>query len=514
MTAVLERPKAQRRPEPRPRREPTRPHPPGAYPVVVVGSGPGGLQMSYALSRHGVHHAVLSADEAPGGMFRRFPLYQRLNTWSKPFPPVARGSRAYGWYDWNSLIADEPHHAAYVPEFMDGTSYFPHRSEMERSLEAFAQRAGVSVRYGCRWEATRRTEDGFTLVTSDGEYHCRVAAFAVGMAEPWKPPIPGMEMVPHYVDARPAREYAGRRVFIVGKRNSAFEMADALLPWARGIVLASPRAPLLSLLTHSTAGVRAKYLVPYEDHVMGGGLLVLDAAIERVERTADGWRVHAHGTTTNQPMVFDADDVIATTGFTTPLGDLRELGVTTYNQDRMPRISAYWESTSVPGVYFAGAISTAAIGLRKHGVPGNSGGVSGFRYNARVLAAHIARVHFGIEPTRRSFKAEELVPYFLSEATEAAELWSQRGYLARVVSFGRSGIRDEGVVPLQHFVDVPGPDAAAVVHETDARGDHRPAVYVRRAGNVTEHVLPPHPLSDYRTPEHEAQLRSALAGLI
>ena len=43
-----------------------RPFPPGAYPVVVVGSGPGGLQLSYALDRLGVRHAVISADDAPG----------------------------------------------------------------------------------------------------------------------------------------------------------------------------------------------------------------------------------------------------------------------------------------------------------------------------------------------------------------------------------------------------------------------------------------------------------------
>jgi phytoene dehydrogenase-like protein len=46
------------------------PFPPGDYPVVVVGSGPGGLQTSYCLSRLGVEHAVLSADDEPGGMFR------------------------------------------------------------------------------------------------------------------------------------------------------------------------------------------------------------------------------------------------------------------------------------------------------------------------------------------------------------------------------------------------------------------------------------------------------------
>ena len=55
-----------------------RPFPPGDYPVVVIGSGAGAIQISYSLSRLGIEHAVLSDDPSPGGMFRRWPFFQRL----------------------------------------------------------------------------------------------------------------------------------------------------------------------------------------------------------------------------------------------------------------------------------------------------------------------------------------------------------------------------------------------------------------------------------------------------
>jgi thioredoxin reductase len=485
--------------------------PPGQYPVVVVGSGPGGLQLSYYLQRIGLEHATISADPGPGGMFRRYPLFQRLNTWSKPYADADRGTRPYEWYDWNGLVADEPELRSLVSQMMEGISYFPSRAEMEKGLVAFAERARVRVRYGCRWGSTRRDGDGFVLGTSDGEYRCRVAVFAVGMAEPWKPSIPGMEDVPHYVDTKPAKAYAGKRVFLIGKRNSGFEIADALLPWARQIILGSPRPPVLTVLTGG--GVRAKYLVPYEDHVLGGGVFVLEAAIERVDRTREGWRV-VTSETAGGAREFVVDDVIACTGFTTPLGDLPDLGVATFMQGRLPRMSPFWESTAVPGIYFSGTITQGAFGLRKHGGSGNSAAVGGFRHNAKVLAEHLAG-KFGITVPRTTLKPEEVIPYLLSEATHAPELLNQKAYLARVVSFYKSrGITDEGILPLGYFVDEPGPDAIAMSVETDEHGHHHPAAYVRREGHVSEHALPPNALLNFEGMPYQQQLAGALSGLV
>lgn len=493
-----------------------RPHPPGDYKVVVVGTGPGGLQLSCELTRIGIGHALISEDEGPGGMFRRFPLFHRLNTSSRRFAVVPRDSMAFYRYDWNSLVTEVPEQRALVPEFMDGQHYFPRREEMAAALAAFAERAGVEARYDCRWESTRHEDGRFVLGTTDGEYRCEIAVFAIGMSDPWRPATPGLELVPHYDDlrGRDAESFQGKRVFIVGKRNSAFEIADELLPWAAQIVLGSPHHVRPSIVTGVPTPPRARYLEVFEDHCFGGGSFVVDCAIERIERNGDGWRVHAEGTTEPGTMVFDVDEVIATTGFGTPLGDLRKLGVTTFYKDRLPTQTPFWESSTVPGIFFAGAATQGQVGLRKYGFPNGSASVGGFRYNACVQAVEIGR-RLGIEPERPEIPSGEVAAYLLEQATNEGALWRQPAHLARIVSFDAGeGIRDEGILPVTPFVDSDGPPAVALIVETDAEGKLQPCVYVRRRGRVSEHTLPPAFLHDFRTPEHRAELASLLTGLV
>ncbi len=478
----------------------------------MVGSGPGGLQTSYALAQAGVRHAALSADPAPGGLFRRFPLFQRLITWSKPQAPAERRTRAYGWYDWNSLIAEEPELRDLVVDAMDGTSYFPARAEMERGLVGFAEGAALPFRYGCRWESTGLEDGDVVLRTSDGEYRAPVALFAVGTTQPWTPPdIPGIELAPHYVDVGPAREYEGKRVFVIGKRNSGFEVADGLLATARQIILASPRPAKISVVTRSTAGARARYLQPYEDWVLGGGTFILDAAIQRVERTGGGYRVTVSGTTRPGQTVFDVDEVVVATGFTTPLGDLPDLGVATFRQGRLPALTPFWESASVPGIFFAGSVMQGSAGLKKHGVTSNSAAVHGFRFNAAIQARHIAATRFGRPPPRPPVAPVEVAGLLLADATRGPELWNQPSHLARAITFDPAGGPvDDGIVPLEHFVDAAGPDAVAMTVEQGPDGEIRPCAYVRSGGDIHEHVMASDPMLDFETAEHRRHLATLL----
>jgi len=137
--------------------------------------------------------------------------------------------------------------------------------------------------------------------------------------------------------------------------------------------------------------------------------------------------------------------------------------------------------------------------------------VHGHRYNARVLVRHLARTIFGQELERPRLSRADLVPFLADQLTLAPELWNQRSYLARVVSLEPDdGIRDEGVSPLSHFVDTPGPDAVAVTLEPTPEGHIYPAVYIRRKGAVEERVLDADPLNDY----HGAAVQRALEEIL
>jgi thioredoxin reductase len=481
----------------------------------VVGSGPGALQLTYSLTRLGIDHAVISDAPAPGGMFRRWPVFQRMLSWTKPYTGVDRMSRAYERYDWNSLIGEEEAHRAVMPGLMDGTSYFPSRPEMQSGLEAFVNRTGIRVRFGCHWESTRREANDFVLTTSDGEYRAPMVVFAVGVAEPYRPPIPGLDRVATYGELRPAESYKDRRIFIIGKQNSGFEIATGLLPWARQLVLASPSPTKLSVDTKSLVGVRARYVQPYEDAVLAGGVIILDTTIEAVEQRGAGYRIRTRDAHDGRELVMEADDVIAATGFVTPLRDLPDIGVATFGQSRLPAQTPFWESATVPGIFFAGTITQGATGLKKHGIPSNSGAVQGYRYNARVLARHLAETKFGARVPRPRIEPADLVTLLLEELSRGPELWHQRAYLARVIHLDqKNGIADEGILPLQHFLDSFGGDGVALTLESSGQGNPYPVVYLCRDGSMSEQALDPHPLLDFTGAEYQRHLSALLEPLL
>jgi hypothetical protein len=130
--------------------------------------------------------------------------------------------------------------------------------------------------------------------------------------------------------------------------------------------------------------------------------------------------------------------------------------------------------------------------------------VHGFRYNARVLARHVAE-RLGVQVARESVPRRELVPFLLRELTRAPELWAQKSYLARVVY-------DDGetaILPLTDFVDHPQSGCVAATIEMNAEGIVYPVVY-RTERDISEHRLPPNPLNDFESEEYRREVEALL----
>jgi hypothetical protein len=204
---------------------------------------------------------------------------------------------------------------------MDGSSEFPSRPEMESSLAEFVRvalpcpsgTAAAGRRHAPRARASSsRRATGSTAVVRRVRRRCCQGLHAR---------LAGSEHVAHYVATRAPETYAGRRLFIIGKQNSGFELASGLLSWASRIVLASPRPAKLSVQTNSLAGIRARYVQPVEDRFMGGGVFILDAAIDGVERVGESLLVRTRASDGSGSLDVEADEVIAATGFTAPLLD-------------------------------------------------------------------------------------------------------------------------------------------------------------------------------------------------
>ncbi len=213
-------------------------------------------------------------------------------------------------------------------------------------------------------------------------------------------------------------------------------------------------------------------------------------------------------------MAFEVDEVIAATGFVTPLLDLPALGVATFGQSRLPAQTPFWESATVPGIFFAGTIGQGAKGLLKHGIPANSGAVQGARYNARVLAAHIARTRFGLAPVATRDRAGR------ARAVRGERAHPRAGDLAPA-RLPRPGRRlrarprhpsTTGSSRWPRSSMAPAPTPWRSPSRRDGSGDVYPVLYTRIEGRLTEHRLDAHPLLDYETEATRRAIDGVLAG--
>ena len=273
----------------------------------------------------------------PGGMFRRWPFFQRLLSWTKPYAPRgADRARVPALRLEQPRWPSSPSCASLQTEFMDGSSYFPSRPEMQANLEAFAERAGIAVRYGCRWEshAARGRRPGrrrrSSLETSDGEYRSRYLVLRGRRRRSRGARRRRASSTPATTPTRATRR--GTRASgcsSSASRTPGFELASGLASWASAITCRSPVARQ-DVDRDAVAGRASGPATCSRSRTTssGWGCRLLDASIDAIDAaSATRFRVDLKRTDNGEALSVEADEVIAATGFTCPLLDLPALGV-------------------------------------------------------------------------------------------------------------------------------------------------------------------------------------------
>jgi cation diffusion facilitator CzcD-associated flavoprotein CzcO len=262
---------------------------------IVLGAGPGGLQIAHYLESARREYVVLERAAHAASFFERYPRWRQLISINKR--EVGRtDSLAFAErHDWNSLLSDASHSAAERPitslsdarltaESIDprlrftswSDAYFPYAGDLSAYMQAWAAtgasdsnhqgrshipaqgrgrirplrvRYGVDVRRIDRphgWtdarspDAVDRGEPRFELVTADGStLTCTFLIVATGLEE--AVPMPGVNgtaavasgLVQTYASASAeTAAYRGKRILILGHGNAAFEFAHHVLPVA------------------------------------------------------------------------------------------------------------------------------------------------------------------------------------------------------------------------------------------------------------------------------------------
>jgi len=263
---------------------------------------------------------------------------------------------------------------------------------------------------------------------------------AAGVTKPYVPDIPGVELAESYVDVSVnPDDFANQKVMIVGKGNSAFETADNLIAAAAVIHVCSPEPLNLAWKTHFVGHLRAVNNNFLDTYQLKSQNAVLDATIESIHRREDGKLVaalrYSHACDETEEIAYD--HIILCTGFrfdNTVFAESCRPEMTL--GDRFPAMTPEWESTNLPGVYFAGTL-TQALDYKK----GTSGFIHCFRYNVRTLSRILEAKYHGnplpsrpVEPT-----AEGLMTAALERINRSSALWQQFGILHDLIVLPEDG---------------------------------------------------------------------------
>jgi thioredoxin reductase len=416
----------------------------GRLDYVILGGGPAGVQLGYFLQKSGMFYIILEAREMPGTFFSQFPRHRKLISINKIHCGTSNQSVQFRW-DWNSLLNDD---CFSFKQY--STEYFPPAEALLKYLSDFVSRFKLQIEYGCRIGSISKSIEGFALKSDNGDvFLCKRLIVATGVSEPFVPSIPGIELAEQYAsaDLRPGR-FENRKVLIIGKGNSGFETADALIPFAAQIHVVSPSPVHMAWNTHHVGHLRAVNNNLIDTDLLKGQNATIWGSILSIERRRMKLVVRiSHADSHNRIFTHEYDHIICCTGFkmsVVPFETSARPEMTL--NDRFPKLTERWESVNVPDLFFAGCLTQARDFKRS-----SSAFIHGFRYNSRALFNMLNEDRFIPWPS-------EIIPRTACQVTNiimerintTSSLWHQFNFLVDIIDIEETEIHYFKGVPIDY----------------------------------------------------------------
>ncbi|MEU7850472.1 NAD(P)-binding domain-containing protein [Micromonospora parva] len=412
---------------------------------LIIGAGPAGLQLAALLERDGHDYVVLEGGPRPGTFFETYPRHRQLISINK----VWTGSTDPEFNlrsDWNSLLTDDP--ALLFKNY--SARYFPAADDLVRYLGDFAR--GLNVSYDTRVSAVSKTSDVFTVQAGEHSWAARRVVVATGVSQLYVPPIEGAGLAERYdtVSVDPD-DFINQRVLIVGKGNSAFETADALVETAATIHVAGPHSIKLAWQSHYVGHLRAVNNNFLDTYQLKSQNAVLDGTVEQISRReGGGFRVlFRYARTVENLRELEYDRVILCTGFRFDASIFTESArPELVINDRFPAQTPAFESVNVSGLYFAGTLSQ-----QRDFKKSTNGFIHGFRYATRALHHILRERHHGQQwPSRQiALTPEAIADSILARINVTSALWQQFAVLGDVITVEGDAARYREEVPVAYL---------------------------------------------------------------
>jgi len=348
------------------------------YDYIIVGAGPAGLQLAHHLQRAGRDYVVLEQNSVAGSFFLTYPRHEKLISINKR--NTGQKNKEYNLrHDWNSLLSDDE--SLLVKHY--SRDLFPHRSAMVHYLHDYSTKLGLNIQYDTKVSNVRRVFNEalyrylFHFDDQHGKlYLANTLVIATGLPTPKVVNFLGANLTYQYSNMPLDLEhYEAKTVLMLGRGNSAFEVAESIYGNTNFIHMLGRSRIRLAWATHYVGDLRAvnnglldTYQLKSLDGIVEGDASVLELTEHdgRIRVNSNRDQQHSDKTLTsnsrgqyvhhdNSALREEYDYVISCLGFRFDWEIFKD-----YRKNRKyPTHDHGYESSHMPGLFFAGTNSHA-----------------------------------------------------------------------------------------------------------------------------------------------------------